>query len=715
MSVELSTPATGITIVMDTLHYILEQQQKQQHSIDIEQQQLFFLTCERWARFVPLPKDFVEKTISYTLNHILPNMDSNSVNVIQKAFCSYLISIFESACLSIPQIVSLNIGLSTNMNGPDGRKRQSSKSKKRQKERYNSATNDDHIKQATEEQLHRRIVACHAALLSWDALYQMFEQSLRISSHDNFTAQGEGPIGCICTLISACLPHIIKNQDHGDEKVVATSFVSKIMEALKLVCSNNNASVRALSFEHIPIVNATLVEKTTLSKSQTASASDLTELETCIARNLAECAIVLAERCAYPNDYFNDLSDNNNEELEMERNDVRDIIRAIANVDKEMKQVPLILLDYILQYCKEMIINPTNVTTNGIKMPFEAAVHILSSPARPLQCLAEIIPSLNGHQYLETAKSIIEKALICVSQTCEQVLAAFHQKSPMNEIFPISRLLCICLASFSPFFSSMLANSNHLNTKLLTILEKILGQFIFVAVENMKNLPELIACSSLGDTVYDIRGAMRSPGGEDHVACIALMRMVVESDQLGLSALKAVAKEKAISISSVITELSQVHNQLQKYEADRGPGVFHGCGVTPKSRRVLLRSICRFGFLASRHEPDTADTITSELYRLFHSFLATILSVEARSDIPRAALVYCICEATNDLSSFPPEFCAQLFQNDHNTTDNDILKGTQVVINAVVSGYSDFCISGEPSDDIIQVSFEIMNMFFLDN
>ena len=126
--------------------------------------------------------------------------------------------------------------------------------------------------------------------------------------------------------------------------------------------------------------------------------------------------------------------------------------------------------------------------------------------------------------------------------------------------------------------------------------------------------------------------------------------------KLALFAFKSVSKAKAISISSVIAELSKVHNQLQKYEIDRGLGVFHGCGVTPKSRRVLLRIICRFGLIASHHEPDITEIISLGLNQLFHSALLTILSTEARSDIPRAALIYCICEAANDLSSFPPDF-----------------------------------------------------------
>ena len=246
--------------------------------------------------------------------------------------------------------------------------------------------------------------------------------------------------------------------------------------------------------------------------------------------------------------------------------------------------------------------------------------------------------------------------------------------------------MCICLASFSPFFSSMLKHYSMLNNDLCALLEQILCQFLDVAFENIKHLPELVGCSSLGDTAYDMRGAMRSPGGEDHVACIAIMRLVVEGDQLALATLKSMAKTKNNDILSVLEEFTQLHKYLLRVEIERGPGISHGKGVTPKSRRVLLKSICKFAFIASHHEPDIAVTISTELYSLFHSPLTTVIQTASRTDISREAMIHSICVGTQDLSSFPPEVCMQLFTQD-DSRDNDILNGTLVIINTVVSGY----------------------------
>lgn len=698
MNAELSTPRTGIKIVMDSIQYLLEQQQGQ--SLDISQHQLFFLTCERWAKSVPLPKDFVEQTISYSLNHILPTIDTSSMELIQHSFCSYLISIFESACMTITQIASFNVGLSdVNMSNshPPGRKRQSSKSKKRQKEKLDSVTNDQHIQQAENEKVYRGDVACHAAFLSWDVLYKMFYHNLSLSSNEAFVAQGEGPIGCICGLVSACLPHIIKHQDLEIDKNSLVSFTSSAMQVLKTICSNSNSSVRALSFEHIPSIHAALVAKT----ASAGTNYSLSEIEVCVAKSLAECTIALAEQCAYPMDYFRDLREDNDEDLEIERNDVRDIVRALTMVDKNLQQVPLLILDFILQYCHEMIMSPTKQTDGEHILPPEPVVHILSSPAKSLQCLAEALPSLNGSVYMDTVYSIIQKALSCVSQTCEAVILAFSHGIPLHVLFPISRLTCICLASFSPFFSTVQSNAGNINNHEQQILERILGQFMSVAIESIKNLPELMDCSSLGDTAYDIRGAMRSPGGEDHVACIAIMRLVFESDQLALATLMATAKSKSLDFTSVLSQLAELHHLLQQLEMERGPGIFHGKGVTPKSRRVLLKCLCRFGLIASQDDPNSAAMISSELHQLFLSPLEKILIVDSRSDLPRAALVYCICEATYDLSSFPSEFCSQLFLSDHNPESS--LRGTELIINTTVSGYKEYCTFDEPTNVTIQV------------
>ncbi len=182
------------------------------------------------------------------------------------------------------------------------------------------------------------------------------------------------------------------------------------------------------------------------------------------------------------------------------------------------------------------------------------------------------------------------------------------------------------------------------------------------------------------------------------------MRLVVESENLALQSLQSAAMLYGSNVTSVLFQLSHLHDSLHALELNRGR-VFHGSGVTPKSRRVLLKSICTFGSIIASYESGAEETIKSELYRLFHCPLKTILRANAESNISHEEVIYCICEATYDLSAFPPELCSQLFSSAAHSQDSDVLRGTQIIINTVVSGYRDYLTSDEPSEKIIQVSY----------
>jgi len=729
---ELRFPETGVGLVKEALARILEHQDNEHNFGNkvISKQRHFFITCERWAIFVPLPIDFVEQTVSFSLSHVIPNIDLSSSNPyntsIKSAFCSYLISIFESACMSIDNILASSVGIlseQNNSNHPSGRKRQSSRAKKRHKEKVQSMingtsykknnvknsentnidTDSTQIKRALAEREldHRGMVACRAAMLSWDVLYELVVHSLNeMAITSDGIAQGEGPVGCICTMTSACLPYIIKiqltlQQRGGEGELDTTSaFVGKLIESFRVICSNDNATVRALTFEHFSSILSPLVEKTATVKVTT----ELTNLETSIAKNLCDCALALAEKCAYPAGYFTDLSLDNDEDLEVERNDVRDIIRVLTNLDKKMQQVPLLINDYILQYCCEKIIT---LRTGLNTLPPEAAVHILSSPAKTLLCLAESIS--NPIHNSEMVLVIIQRALDCIKATCESVIESFRCGSSITETLPVSRLLCICLASYSPFFSSLLSNSDHLNNELLERLQQVLGLFIFAAAESITHIPELVSSSSLNlTTLYDIRGAMRGPGGEDHVGCIAIMRLAFESEHLALAALKFAAAVNNVDVVFIIMKLSQLHESLHALEMKRAPGVSHGTGVAPKSRRVLLKSICRFGCIIAKHDMASKDLIQTELRRLFSNPLSTMLKANTMSDISRAQLLYYICESTYDLSSFPPEFCSLLFESEIHSQQNDVITSMQLLVNIAVSGYNEFINCCDSTETVTQ-------------
>lgn len=99
--------------------------------------------------------------------------------------------------------------------------------------------------------------------------------------------------------------------------------------------------------------------------------------------------------------------------------------------------------------------------------------------------------------------------------------------------------------------------------------------------------------------------AMRAPGGEDHCSCIALMRLSSESESLCSSMWKFYTDpicetslhEKPVPL---VFDLCFLHDKLRQIECSRGYGVFHGSGVLPKTRRILLNVTCQICLSATK-------------------------------------------------------------------------------------------------------------------
>lgn len=110
---------------------------------------------------------------------------------------------------------------------------------------------------------------------------------------------------------------------------------------------------------------------------------------------VSQCSMRLAAGCAYPADYFNDWTLNSDEELEVERNDVRDLLRAFVaplqgltndttpqaqlngapSANASPNLVPLRLLVRLLIECDQTLI----ASIEGRALFDEVVVHAFSS------------------------------------------------------------------------------------------------------------------------------------------------------------------------------------------------------------------------------------------------------------------------------------------------------------------------------------------------
>ena len=240
----------------------------------------------------------------------------------------------------------------------------------------------------------------------------------------------------------------------------------------------------------------------------------------------------LAASCGYPQGYFDHFSAPVDEDLEVYRNDVRDVLRGIngseaggSTANVEATRPPLPMSQQIMHRVLQSILNYIVEARAAHRLPEETAVHAFSSLAKPLNHQAQSWDSLGGQN--------LDIALNCILYTSETLLYAFEHKADKRGVLPVARTTCIAIASLSPMLSGMGAAIGDSNDDKMGQIRAALQLAIKLALASLETFVELP--DTLEHGPYDVRGAMRGPGGEDHVACVALQ---VGWAQLLLSSLR---------------------------------------------------------------------------------------------------------------------------------------------------------------------------------
>lgn len=367
------------------------------------------------------------------------------------------------------------------------------------------------------------------------------------------------------------------------------------------------------------------------------------EMEAATVEHFYQCAMKLAMGCGYPSDYFHDLGTNNDDDLENERNDVRDVLRTLSSTTTvEGKSVPSApalrlttsVLQRLLLACSESILTEP---TDARSLYPETAIHAFSALARPLiACACSYAQSPN-----DTQGQILSLALTVITKSGERLTNALTLV-PLSESLPMSRLYNLAVASLSPMLSALCNSPPFENAVVMAM-----NVCVQAALASMFYIPELAAPSTLRSTRYDIRGAMRTPGGEDHAGCLALMRLATESEQLS----HVFVNSKA----NIALELCHLYGELKQMEKDRGRGVLHGKGVLPKSRRILLGVICHLEII-TRGAANASD-------QLRNTFMISVESIArmSRENHLTLDLLFDMAENVFDLAAFSPEMIQSLF------------------------------------------------------
>jgi hypothetical protein len=398
--------------------------------------------------------------------------------------------------------------------------------------------------------------------------------------------------------------------------------------------------------------------------------------------NFAQCAMSLAASCGYPPNYFEHFSAPSDGDLEVYRNDVRDMLRSVNGSEEggstsnvEASRAPLPISQKIIHRVLHAILNSLSQSRTQGSLPEETAIHALSALAKPLNHQAQSW----DHYGLQNLLVASQCALIAT----ESVLSAFDQQLDKRLLLPIVRTLCIGLASLSPMLSKLAVVLSKSNDEHYNHFRSIIQAAIRVDLAAIEFFDELPAGLSKDD--LDVRGVMRGPGGEDHVACVALMRLCASS------------KNQMFVTQQFVPHLPRMcdmYKALKDKEIHRGPKRLNVQGTTPKSRRIFLGVICRV-------EADTNGGASGILQGIFRSAIENILAQHGQA-LDTLSLLS-LCEASYDLSAFPKSIVFNFFESA--SVDEDACHA--ILVHAYCHGFQHPMALASSADALVQVSVAI--------
>lgn len=706
-------------------------------------------TFQKFAQHIPLNTHLVSQIVpsfilplflSTTQEQNIVNKKKKSHHLIQESILSFLQSIFDMACYTPEQILAFSSGISilssSNHTSKDkgkltgGKKGKvasmknsaSKTTKKRYEKRLNNLSQSENnpLGIATLESEQQKQVAMQIAIY----FMSHFETLLvALNSHhekEKDEEQKERILDVVCSCCSACLPYIIQLILHDDmnnnntqqqQQIInaASELFPKMLDLLQQqICCSNSTRIRYLAIS--PIFS--LYSEATSHTLQTLNANQDALLNYSL-QGIFSCVMTLAEKCAYPHNYFhpNYLGEEVDEELERERNDIRDLLRLVTttpqqqttkqNNDSHLNIIfALELLNRIVQVCHDAVNKIETNNNNNNEMPSEVVLHALSALAKPLNKLTSTVLSMtnnnnNNHSqhkqyYIEKGCETIQftmQTLLKSSQILNQGFATTNMTSSVTIMLPISRLLCIGIASLAPMFSNLLmtstppTNNNNNNENFLHMLQilqntarECLISSIHMAFQSTLLIPEILHPFDVSDGSNDIRGAMHTPGGEDHVGALLIMRLCNEAN----ICTHLFTNEN--DQTQFLNELSNLVNQLSDIEIKRGYGVNHGQGVIPKSKRILIESASRVAvmFCSSSSSSSTPPSsslpvnVQNILYGMMNIYLDQILALlsSGQQHPPMTKEVYYYgCEACFSLAAFSNEILMTRFLTEQNSRD----------------------------------------------
>lgn len=220
---------------------------------------LFLNMCESWAKYVPLPHEFVRRSVSLIEQSFLeiaydhPKQQQLAAGM---AALRYWIAIMEGGSWTVEQVLSSSLIQRNENSQQPNKKRQTSKSKKRQKEVLEERTTQNQYVLAQNEVHHRAEVACEVTRRTWNSFQPLLKRELLAVTDIDDEIQGDGPVGGVIACANACLPYLVRQPTQSNESLQL--FVS-IGNAVHEICSSTARSVRGFAAESMYILHEVVI------------------------------------------------------------------------------------------------------------------------------------------------------------------------------------------------------------------------------------------------------------------------------------------------------------------------------------------------------------------------------------------------------------------------------------------------------------------------
>ncbi len=597
-----------------------------------QDQKLLFVLCQQWAKYAPIPRELLQSTIPPMRSQFCQPSDHQ---VLTSAI-GFWIAIMDAGCWTIEEVLAST--LIQKQDQQPNKKKQSNKAKKRQQEVLEERTTENHFLIAQQEVQHRQEMAFLLAKELAGVLRQLAMQELVSIQNTEDEVAGEGPIGGIVACANACLPYFVRASSSDLE------LFADIGTTIQEMCRSPSRMVRSFASETIYSLHEATMQVL-------AEGTIRNELAGALVDHIVNCSMSLALQCRYPPGYFDDLTASNDDELENERTDVRDLLRTCAgvasneiNCSSPSFEFASAILLRLIYACAEPLLSTENITDPRKLLFPETAIHAFSALSRPLIATAKADIDQSS-----TRKEMLSLSLNILYSAGQRLITAFPHV-PLSDSLPLSRLYNLAMASLSPALSSLQSSSlqEDANAAMAIGIEAAMASLVYV--------PELVAPSSLRSSRCDIRGAMRTPGGEDHTGVLALMRLATHSEGLSVAFIR--------SRKNVTLDLCDLYSHLKLVEQERGRGILHGKGILPKSRRILLNLICHLEI-----GTNGAAGASHRLRAIFESVVKMIAALKAQQHASVDAL-FQITEYTFDLAAFSPDIVRTLFDSINTSTSS---------------------------------------------